>query len=313
MNRLIAHLQRFIRRAGLLACAMILSLANPHGIAQDETLFRSAFPLDSLRSVTQADAKVAAEVLICKIVQEQGYDYTTTIPKDHAEFLPAMLKDQYDFFLMFAYEYLNYRDQYAMTPRLLGVRDAGNPLNQFVLLTARGTGLEGLKGGRLLVERGSGNLPLLWLGQVLHEKGIADSPAQCFRSIKETHASNETVLPVFFGKAEAALVTLEAYDLIVELNPQIGMRLEKAAVSEPLLTTVMCTRDGFKEEPGVIERVSTSMHERPDGKQILTMMRVESLVRYEPAMMESLIRLVEAHRERESPAGNAEDLSSVSE
>lgn len=262
--------------------------------------FRSAIPLDALRSVNQADAKVASEHLIRKIVEEQGYEYRTDVLDNHEELFTGLGERRYDFFLIFGYEYLDQRERLGMTPRLVGVREGTGemPLDELLLVARADKPLEELRGGRLLFERGSGRLPFIWLEEELAKRALPE-PKAFFATIEEGQGPSHTVLPVFFGKAEACVVSADGYRTMVELNPQLGRQLTVVAASEPLLTTVMCVSGEFREiRSGLIEEVGSRLHERPDGSQILTLMRVEKLVPFRPELIASLERLIRARRER---------------
>ena len=281
-----------------LAIFLAMAAATQGG---DAPLFRSAFPLDALRSVNQADAKVAAEILIRRIVEREGYAYTTVIPRTHSEFLTGLNQDRYDFYLMFGYEYLRSRETVGMKPTLVGVRDGKNPLNELLLLVHGDRGLDAAKGGKLVVERGSGELPMMWLEEEFAERGMPE-PASYFGTIEETDGTGKTILSVFFGKAAACIITREAFELMAELNPQLERKLTVAAASEPLLTTVMCLSEEFQEiNPGTIERIGVQLHERPDGSQILTLMRVGRLVKFEPHLSKSLETLLAKRAARLAP------------
>jgi hypothetical protein len=284
----------------IVGSVLVSSITRPASGEEEVPLFRSAFPLDCLRSVSPGDAKISAEILIRKIVEENGYAHETEIPLDHSRFLKGLYANQYDFFLMFGYEYLSHRDGYPMKPNLVGVRGSleRGPLNKFLLLTTVEKSFEDCRDGILLIERGSGELPTIWLEEEMHGRGLTN-PESYFKAIEESKGAAQTVLPVFFGKADACLVSAEAFETMVELNPQLEHRLSLVAESEPLLTSVMCVREGFVEDqPGRIVNVASTLHERPDGSQILTLMGVERLVPFESDYLDSLSRLLERREKR---------------
>ena len=288
---------RYLRLPGIFML-LITSLVLTHSPSTSEPrTFRAAFPLDALRSVTQGDAKVASEILIRKIVEEQGFRYSTAIPETHAEFIPRMKNEEFDFFLIFGYEFLKYRDELGLEPILVGSRTSDSPLNTFVLVTKREKGIAGAKGGVLLVQEGSGMLPHMWLSQKMEENGL-DPAEQYFEEVREVSSVSQAVLPVFFGKASAGLVTLEGLETIAELNPQIDQVLEKTFASDPIITSLMCVRKDYPaEDKEIILRISRDLHNRPDGGQILTMMRVTKLVAFETEYMVSLEKLMSPEKE----------------
>ena len=165
----------------------------------DKPPFRSAFPLDALRSVTPADAKLSAEILVGKLAESEGYNYSAAVLKSHQFLIGGLERNQYDFFLMFGYKFLQQKEKLGMQPVLVGVPNGDDPRIELILLVNKETGIEGAKEGEVLVQRGSGELPLIWLEEEFFERQLP-SPHEFFGKITPSDSANQTVLSVFFGK-----------------------------------------------------------------------------------------------------------------
>ncbi len=87
--------------------------------AEEPSIFRAAFPMDALTSVSQADAHVTSDVLLRQITEDLGFEYSSEILPNHRVFLPKLKHGDYDFFLMFGYEYLRHRDLMPIEPILI--------------------------------------------------------------------------------------------------------------------------------------------------------------------------------------------------
>jgi len=268
-------------------------------VAQEATPFHTAFPVGALRNASPADAKVAAAVLLKRIADKQGYNYSTEVPETGEEFLRGLRSDRYDFFLIETLDYLELSDEVGMTPHLAGASGESDPMETFLLLVrsdVASEGVSGLKGKSLYYESGGQSLAQLWLEVKMAEQGLG-KPESHFSEIEVRTGCADCALPVFFNEVDACVVTKSGFDVMTELNPQLSQRLSVIEASEALLISLMCMRDGFVERiPGQIDEVSTNLHNTPDGQQILNLMRVQRLVMWEERFVESVERLVARHR-----------------
>jgi len=293
-----------------LAAVLLIHLAVGLSSAQENSdkIFRSAFPLDSLKNVARSDAQVSANILIKRVIEAQGYQYATSTPENHSEFIPRMLAGEFDMFLMFAYEYIRQRDNYGITPQVVGSMESEDPRHRLLLLTNTEKPLESISGGTLIIQVGTGELSRIWLEEELAKQG--KSVDDVFTNIETGSNVGKAALPVFFKKADACIVTEESFDIVKELNPQVGTRLKTAAVSEPLLSTIICLRSDYQEiRKGQVKDVAVNLHKTPDGSQLLTMMGVKKLVPFEPHLIEGVEKLLRTREARISDPVMPEVLS----
>ena len=267
---------------------------------------RTAFPLDSLKDVSPSDVKVAANFLLRDIVRSQGYQSEISTPETHKELMKDIFEDRYDAFVIFTYQYLKYRDHYDMIPQVVTSHEGSDPKQSLLLVAPPGKTLESLKGGILLIQSGSGELVDIWIQNELRKNGL--DPNTHFSSIEIKSNVSKALLPVFFGKAQAAVCMGKSFALMKELNPQIGKRLHVVTKTDPLTSTMLCLRGGFVEKtPGTIRRTALNLHNSSQGKQLLTIMGVERFTPYRPddlAGVEKLINESLSLQAADSPAPN---------
>ena len=256
------------------------------------TVFRSAFPLDTLKNVAPSDVKVAADFLIRNIVNAQGYRSQISTPVNHSEFLVNMMNDEYDMFVIFSYDYLKNRDRYEMIPQFVASHGGTDPKQSILLLTKSEEELSDVKGGKLMIQSGAGELVKLWLRNAFRKSNLSFSDH--FSDTEVQGSVSKALLPVFFGKADAVVCLSKSFDLMKELNPQVGVRLKVRLKSEPLLSTLLCMRAGFREiKPGTIRRVGLDLHNSPEGSQLLTLMGVEKFVPFDGNDLAAIAKLLE--------------------
>ncbi len=180
------------------------------------------------------------------------------------------------------------------------VLDEG-PTSEYRLLAKKGETLESLKGKRVrLCGRGDWNLGIEWLDQHLVEE--VGAPAfQHFGSCElvDFEEAGDLVLPTFFGKADACLVMGHQFDLLSELNPQLGKTLVPIAVSPPMLNVLFVHRTDFsKMDHEEFADISASLHTKPDGAQGFTLMKIKRLMRISAGELERMRPVAERIRLR---------------
>ncbi|MGB3111413.1 MAG: PhnD/SsuA/transferrin family substrate-binding protein, partial [Candidatus Omnitrophota bacterium] len=177
----------------------------------------------------------------------------------------------------------------------------GEVEQKFILLVRKDKGikrLSQLKGKKLLVETGGrGDIGLLWLNTTLLKDRLPES-GELFSNIKRATKASQAVLPVFFGQADACIVTRGSFRTAAELNPQLGGELDVLAESPPYLVSVACFREGYDEKyKKIIMDTSLKLHEDPKGKQILTLFRVDKIVLFDPTYFNSIKELINEYNE----------------
>jgi phosphonate transport system substrate-binding protein len=171
---------------------------------------------------------------------------------------------------------------------------------EYIVLTRRNADtadLTDLQGGSLLFY----DNPRTCLAKPWLEAEIGGKPLSAFfRSVDHDTKLTKTVLPVFFGQADACLVTRDGYDTMCELNPQIGSRLRIIAASPGLVTMVFFVREGydapFRDD---FLRAMASIHENPSGLQILSLLRGDRIDRADLSCLDSARRILAARKTME--------------
>lgn len=169
--------------------------------------------------------------------------------------------------------------------------------DSMVLLARRDSGLTGFKdlaGKRVVL------LTDNELSELLLETGcLRNYRVTCERAgvvVAHEARSQQQVLQVFFGKADAALVRGHPYDVAVELNPQIQQRLhvlERVAIY-PTALGLFGARVSPAFRDYVIEKVP-EMERHPRGRQLLEVMQTERVGRFPKAVLEPIRRLMREH------------------
>jgi ABC-type phosphate/phosphonate transport system substrate-binding protein len=176
-----------------------------------------------------------------------------------------------------------------------------NLLENYLLLAQRASGLKSfadLRGKSVAVlESVDAYLSVKWMETVLLEEKLG-RPETFFGRVERVTKPSSAVLPVFFGKHQACVVDRPAFDIMKELNPQVGERLQPVVVSEPLLGAVIClSKSGWmsarqKEDT---RQGLADLNTGLAGQQILTLFRVRKMAPFKPEYLESIRKLKTTH------------------
>lgn len=157
-------------------------------------------------------------------------------------------------------------------------------------------GLADLQGRRLGIHSGlRACLAEPWLEVSLNDARLPRG-ASFFEHIERESKLTRAVLPVFFGKLDACLVTRSGFEAMKELNPQLGRQLTTLLKSEPVVTMVLAFRADY-EPPyfAKLEQALASMHESAAGRQMLTIFQIERLEVRPLTAIEPSLELLRRH------------------
>jgi phosphonate transport system substrate-binding protein len=175
----------------------------------------------------------------------------------------------------------------------------GYPSESYVVLARDGGGLislSNLRGKRLTVLANTTmSLATIWLDVELAKKKLP-ATAALLGSIAESPKPARVVLPVFFGQADACLVTRRAYDAMVELNPQVGRQLRIIAASPDFVPGLFAFRADLL--PTVKERcirAFVELNHSPTGQQTLALFLADAIAERPVSVFASALALLDEY------------------
>jgi phosphonate transport system substrate-binding protein len=102
------------------------------------------------------------------------------------------------------------------------------------------------------------------------------------------------ILPVFFGKKTACVVDEASFDLMKELNPQVGQQLQVVAMSDTFANVVVCLREeGWRsaQEKAKAIRSLNELHLNPVGQQTCTLFKIDRMVPFQDSELDTIRKL----------------------
>jgi ABC-type phosphate/phosphonate transport system substrate-binding protein len=284
-----------------LSLALVCGTSSTEGGSREDVL-RLGYSRTLLVDVNPADAQVSTRLLAERIVERENRTTTveTTIFEDPEELRRALMADRLDMVSLLGYEFLELGDNVPIEPCF--VPERGESVHDREILLVRTDRAEetlgDLEHAKVLIGVSHRNrMPLTWLDVVLLREGLPRSNV-FFSAIVEVRNASHAVLPVFFGQADACVVTRASYETIVELNPQVSEVLTAIRMSPEMVIGVLCinSRSLNDRDAGLVRTSLASLHEDVRGAQMLSIFGIDRLTPFEPEYLESTRSLLAEHR-----------------
>jgi phosphonate transport system substrate-binding protein len=258
------------------------------------------FSTSLFRAANRNDAIAAVRIWASMIGHAHGFQVDSTVEAvdDMAEIRRRVLAGSVGVLALDAVEYFELADLTAVEPVFCAMKGEGSVPPRYLVLVGANSGissLEGLRGKTTIIHANTGaNLGQVWLDAMLYDARLG-RPEHFFRSVETVPKASSAILPVFFGKADAAIVDEGSFDVAREMNPQVGAKLRVLSASPPLVEGLFCIcrkQIAFLEE--FLESVR-DLHLDTQGKQILMVFGFSRLAPVDKPALEPVRELWRKH------------------
>jgi ABC-type phosphate/phosphonate transport system substrate-binding protein len=290
-----------------LVAGLVLLLATAPALGQSPEAetdhpFRFGFSTGLIPDVNENDYRAAMRVWAETVIRDGVVraDPNVLFCRDLAAIVAALQSRSVDGVAATTTDFFAIQQQVKFNHCVFGVT-AGSIADEYVLLVHRDSGLtqiEQLQGRSLNVQRQPQMcLALIWLDTLLLEQGRKPAVGFC-SPITEEGKLTKTVLPVFFRRTDACLVTRKGFKTMSELNPQVGRQLRVLATSPEFVGTGFFLRTGYPAaQQAKCLGEFTRVHTTAAGQQILTVFQTERLEEHPVSVLDSAFALMERHRQ----------------
>jgi ABC-type phosphate/phosphonate transport system substrate-binding protein len=293
----LSHFQAITLLFTLLSAAVFAAAPGKN----DKTIIL-AYTTNMFSSVNTSDAKLAMEIWAKKLAARMGFDYKVDVRiyRDIPSLINAARTRETDFLQLPTPDYLAMKDREILEPLLAGVKH-GSPYEAYILLVSKESAIkriDQLRDKRIIIEKGTkGSLPYIWLDTTLMKQNLP-AAEKFFKTIAMEETPSRSILPVYFHQADACLVARGAYETVLELNPAVGKNLVPIKESPGYVFGFLCGHR--KADPKMKEAImesAKSLDKEPEGKQILTLFRMDSVVVIKPEHLKSCEVLLHEYHE----------------
>lgn len=299
---------RRLHKKAMMTCSLVLlgaliMLSPRMASSQDTPLIKADVEVALVRSAfigsNENDAAAAFKILAKIIGQQQGYDIKiATIFFDHADEMAALPEEKRPQIVILAsLPFIQLEKHGWITP--IAVTSVGNAKSRdtfkiIVSDTSKAKTIEDLRGKTInILMMPQTQIGHTWLRSLLFERHLGTLKT-FFKDFKLQNNPMKTVLPVFFGQKDAALIASEKFKLMAELNPQLNT-MRTIAVSEPLVCGITCVNNVEWDNRSKIKQdfidAMLNLHLSPEGQQILNLFKSDKIVPYRPGDLETLRKI----------------------
>lgn len=293
------------RRATALLLAAFVSGLLPVSAELPPLVLEIGFLRYAFSNVNRNDAEAAFKVFVATLARKRGYAAQSNVHvyDEASDFEPDIRAGKLQLAIIDAWRLLAMDIRPVVEPAFVTSHGAETG-KRYLLLTRRDSGLDRLADlrGRDLaaVDITNASLGQYWLETLLVAENLG-VPKSFFSRYEIVNKPSSAVLPVFFGRKPACVVDEVSFELLKELNPQVGNSLQVVRTSDPLVDGVLCvSRAGWAsdQQRQDVLRALGELHAEPDGQQLLTLFKTGPLVPFSDAQLETVRRLRQSHAPR---------------
>lgn len=224
--------------------------------------------LESLPNSSVTDAEIAFTLIFNEMLSEVHESFSVKIYEDNDTLVEKLQTGDIQAVFVSTLRYFQLSDMLHPTARY--VVQYGPTLKQRYLVLVRNRdankSLPEFRGGKLSFGAGH-QVGKRFLDVELMQQGLPLCD-DFFSEIEMVREVNTSVIDVFFGKVDVAIVPDFSYELALELNPTIGDSLSILAQSEPMVFQAVGVRRDFpqnrldKIEPRILNQAPTGRLQR---------------------------------------------------
>ncbi len=285
----------------LIAVAGLVDAAETEGERANPAVVHFAFAKSLFVGVNENDARASVRVYSRTIGDENGIPTGAgpLILEGTDAMAKALQLNEIDLLSLTAEEFFAVEDHGLVGPLLL---TSVNRLftEDYLLLVREASAIrkvEDLRGCSLIIPGDNrASLARIWLDVLCTEHGLGPA-GLTLTNITTASKTMQVVLPVFFGKTDACIVTRNGWEVMGELTPQVKTQLRIIAVSEPVVPVITCFRRGLSEalKQKIIDAAEGSFAKQ-SFRQLMALFKTEGLVHRPVSSLESTRELVAAYR-----------------
>ncbi|MDP2363383.1 MAG: PhnD/SsuA/transferrin family substrate-binding protein, partial [Ignavibacteria bacterium] len=221
-------------------------------------------------------------------------DVEVTVCHSEQELINSV-KKEFDFILLSSVEYSWLNKTGNIKPVLVNETQATSGYVYYLITNKKQKikNISDLKNGSIkLLARSLGQVPSLWLDKILRDNKLPVKE-KFFNNISFDYKPTNVVLPVFFNKIDAAIISKPSFELMCELNPQILKQADIIEISDPLLFGVICfdTKSKNKKRETFLYDTLLSLTNDASGKQLMGLFNVDKIIPFKEEYMQNYLKL----------------------
>ena len=286
--------------AALLLAGMLAVAASAQPAGPDRSNVAIGFSSKVIGNAKRSDLTAAMRAWINALAKERklNFDARVEVFDSIGELSSALRQEKLDVLSVSMEDFIALERQYPMTG-IFTMKANGRPGDQYVLLIRRDAAeksLADLRGKAIVVlDTPRAMLAPVWLDTELLRKRLPVL-ARFFGKITYADKANMAIMPLFFRRSEAALMTRSGFETACELNPQLGRDLVVLMTSPGLVSSLGAFRaNATSASVAVYRHEALKVGETVSGKLILNLFQAEAIVELKESDLRETRELLAEH------------------
>ncbi|MBN1380124.1 MAG: PhnD/SsuA/transferrin family substrate-binding protein [Deltaproteobacteria bacterium] len=209
--------------------------------------FNVGYYIKGVANVDQRDVDAALKIWSHEIGAMYGFDVHVNLYESMNQLVKDFAGNKLDFVSMQTIDYFEYESDFKTKPEMASLKDDRVTIKYFLLVKADGEikDLAHLRDKRCVMKKDN-RLAMMYMDTVLLKAGLPDAE-DFFADIRDKVKENQAALSVFFGRADACVISDIGFAMMSELNPQMGRKLKVLVSSDALVDVVAFFHENFPE------------------------------------------------------------------
>ncbi len=266
---------------------------------------RIGFSSKAFVNVPINDMKIAVQVLSKRVARKIFGSVNSRIYDSPADIENDLKSRKLDVLAMTPDEFIHIRNRVSLETAAITVVGNSHEV-ELIVLVRKDSGLNivsDLKKRTIALPSWTsqyGDIYRTWIETLVMKEGVGSLDA-FFSSIKETKTSSQAIMPVFFRSIDACVISKQAFAITSELNPQIARDLKTIAHIGRLAGGIVVFRKDLPEETKQkTMQALLTLHEDPEGRQLLMLFHLDRLAVFRPEYLKSNDLLYAEYKERKA-------------
>nr|WP_320192146.1 PhnD/SsuA/transferrin family substrate-binding protein [uncultured Desulfobacter sp.] len=280
---------------------LVVTVCLHAGPAQSIERLNIGFSRSIIGGVNENDALAVIKVWATELIVSENVAVNVhpEIYGDVREIENALKRNQADFICITSTEFFDLQHLLDREKCIFSVNE-GRMTEEYLLITRKSSPiaeLKDLKSRSLLFTKNARNaLSVIWLDVELGRAGLP-AAEHFFNRMEPVGKISAALLPIFFGREDACLVTRNGFDIMAELNPQIPNQLKILTASMKYIPDFLVFRKGYQSiiKDIILKEIQT-WNQTPAGHQILTIFHTDALIPKPFEILWPTMDLIKEHR-----------------
>lgn len=254
------------------------------------------FSKNSFHNIKIEDAKATAQILAnhIKKVKNLKNDFEVNIVDDENELVEKY--SDFDLILLTTEQFIKFKKTLPLEPYCVNYTEGHYGYIYHLIVNQKGNikDIKDLENESIYIQSHSKDQAAsYWLNRLLKDASMQPKEKYFKNIVIDSRASN-ILLPVFFNKAKACIITDSSLKLLIDLNPGIRNQVKILFSSEPIILGITClnSKRSNTEKYKILKEILPTLHNTQYGKQFLDLFRASKLVLFKEEYLNGYFNLI---------------------